>query len=754
MKNDYYKFLERKKLTDISTGFKPVREMNSMLFLFQKDIIKWSLIRGRSAVFADCGLGKTAIQLEWANHVYQHIKSPILIFAPLAVSRQTKREGEKFKIKTPIKICRKQSDIINGINITNYEMFQHFKPEYFGGLILDESSILKGYDGKFRKNITEFANCIPYRLACTATPAPNDLVEIINHAEFLGIMNEKEIKALFFTNRSQEIVQKWVLKKHAINDFWKWMASWSVALRMPSDLGYENSNFILPKLNIKQLTVSSFNNIKTGQFFNMGAFTLKERQDARRNSIDERVKKCVEIVNGSNAQWLIWCDLNKESELLTKAIKGAVEVKGADSLEHKEKSIIDFQSGKLKILVTKPSIAGHGMNLQNCHNMVFVGLSDSYEKLYQATRRCWRFGQKHEVTSYHIVSENEGAVVKNIERKEAESTKLFNNIIKRMNGAGQVRTKREEMTYMEKTEKGKNWELVLGDSILTIDKIKSNSIGLTIFSPPFPGMYTYTNSKHDLGNTKTIDELISQFEFLIPKLLRITMPGRSCCIHLTQGISFKSQDGFMGIKDFRGRIISSMENAGWIYYGEACIDKDPQIKAIRTKDRGLLFKSLSNDASVLHMGGADYLLQFKKHGDNPKPIKAGISKRYKTNGWITSEEWIEWAAPVWYRQTKHYPGGIRETDVLSARNAKDKNDEKHLCPLQLGVIERAIKLWSNPGEIIYSPFAGIGSEGYVALKLEREFMGCELKESYFNQAIKNLKSVKKSSHMFNIAQAI
>jgi hypothetical protein len=298
-----------------------------------------------------------------------------------------------------------------------------------------------------------------------------------------------------------------------------------------------------------------------------------------------------------------------------------------------------------------------------------------------------------------------------------------------------------------------NFALYQGDSIKTIKGIPNDKIGLSVFSPPFPGMYTYTNSPHDIGNTKSIDELINHFKFLIPELLRITMSGRSCCIHLCQGVAFQSHDGYIGIKDFRGGVIEAMQNEGWVYYGEVCIDKNPQVKAIRTKDRGLLFKTLSKDASLLHPGLADYLLQFKKPGDNPTPIVAGISEKYATNGWITPNEWIEWAAPVWYRQTKDYPGGIRETDVLNVKQARDKKDEKHLCPLQLGVIERAIKLWSNPDDIVYSPFVGIGSEGYVALKLKRKFIGCELKKSYFDEAVRNLKCIENTGIMQNLFQA-
>lgn len=290
---------------------------------------------------------------------------------------------------------------------------------------------------------------------------------------------------------------------------------------------------------------------------------------------------------------------------------------------------------------------------------------------------------------------------------------------------------------------GDRWRLMLGDCVERTTEIEDESVGLTVFSPPFPGMYVYSDSPRDMGNARDIGELIEHYRFLIPELLRVTKPGRSCCVHLCQSITVKYLDGFSGIKDFRGAVISAMEDAGWIYYGEVCIDKDPQVKAIRTKDQGLLFKSLANDASRMHMALADYLLQFRKPGDNPEPIRAGISQRYgNPDGWITAEEWIEWAAPVWYRASEHYPGGIRETDVLNAAVAREDRDERHIAPLQLGVIERAVKLWSNPGDLVLSPFAGIGSEGYVALKHGRRFVGVELKRSYFDTACRNLQAAE------------
>lgn len=392
-----------------------------------------------------------------------------------------------------------------------------------------------------------------------------------------------------------------------------------------------------------------------------------------------------------------------------------------------------------RVLVSKPTIFGYGLNLQNCANVAFVGLSYSYEQFYQAIRRCWRFGQKRPVNGHLVIAENEGAVKQAIERKEKQSMEMMAEIVERMAGLQLEGQKRDVMEYREDIETGDGWELRLGDVVKRIRELPDDSVGLTVTSPPFPGMYAYTNSPHDIGNVKSLGEAIEHLRFLIPELLRVTMPGRSCCLHLTQAVAFKGTDGYIGVKDFRGAMIRAMEDAGWIYYGEVAIDKDPQVKAIRTKDRGLLFKTLATESAHMHMALADYLLQFRKPGENPRPIRAGISEKYdNADGWITPEEWIEWAAPVWYRARPEYPGGIRETDVLQVSAAREDDDEKHLCPLQLGVIERAVKLWSAPGDLVIDPFNGIGSTGFVALKLNRRYAGFELKESYWRVALKNL----------------
>lgn len=300
---------------------------------------------------------------------------------------------------------------------------------------------------------------------------------------------------------------------------------------------------------------------------------------------------------------------------------------------------------------------------------------------------------------------------------------------------------RKSDVMVEEQRFGSGWVLYRGDSAEVLQGLPDDSVGLEVFSPPFFGMYTYTNTPRDMGNCATLETILAQYRFIAAELLRVLMPGRSCAVHLAQGVAFKATDGHSGLIDFRGGVIRVMESVGFHYYGEVCIDKDPQMKAIRTKDHGLLFKSLATDAAKMHMALADYVLQFRKPGENPEPIRAGISDKYgNSDGWITQEEWIEWAAPIWQRQRPEFPNGIRETNVLNVRVAREEKDERHLCPLQLDVIERCVKLWSNPGDLVLSPFAGIGSEGHVALKFQRRFVGVELKRSYFETACRNLEA--------------
>lgn len=423
----YDDFLHSKQHIQPSCGFdRPKERMNQMMFEWQKDITRWALRKGRAALFEDCGNGKTIQQLEFSQAVCEHTGMPVLIVAPLTVGEQTKREAAKFGYTATL--CRTQADVQHGINITNYEMLEHFNADAFGGVVLDESSILKNFMGKVRTQIIEMFRNTPYRLSCTATPSPNDHMELGNQAEFLGIMSRTEMLATYFIHDGSD-TSKWRLKGHAENRFWEWVATWAVVLTCPGDLGYPNDGYILPDLVMHEHLVDVSTSMDDG-LFGWVAQTLTERRDARRMSLRERCAKAAEIVSfDPGEQWVIWCDLNDESELLTSLISGAIEVRGSDKPDDKAKSLRGFADGSVRYLVTKPSIAGFGMNWQNCHNMIFVGLSDSYEAMYQAIRRCYRFGQKFPVNVNIVTSAAEGSVKANIERKEAQAEFMKKNMV-------------------------------------------------------------------------------------------------------------------------------------------------------------------------------------------------------------------------------------------------------------------------------------------------------------------------------------
>ena len=417
----YNDFINSKSKTFENMGIDVDRNsLNPNMFGFQKDIVRWALKKGRAAIFAECGLGKTLMQLSWADEIHKHTGGKILILAPLAVAPQTKDEGEKFGIR--VNICESQDDVIDGINITNYEKIDKFTGNSFQAVVLDESSILKSFTSSTRNKLIDNFSKVPFRLACTATPAPNDHMELGNHSEFLGVMTRAEMLSMYFVHDGGNTA-KWRLKGHAKDVFWNWMASWAVFIDNPKNLDYEADGYDLPRLNINEIIVD-------GDEVTSETLTLTQRRQARKDSLELRCQAAADIVNGSDKQWLVWCDLNDESAMLKSLIDDAVEIKGSDKASHKTGSMLNFSNELIKCLVTKPSIAGFGMNWQQCHNMVFVGLSDSYEKYYQAVRRCYRFGQKNEVNVYIIISAKEGAVKANIERKQEDAKKMQDAMIK------------------------------------------------------------------------------------------------------------------------------------------------------------------------------------------------------------------------------------------------------------------------------------------------------------------------------------
>ncbi len=871
----------------------------------------------------------TFMQLEWARLVGERA----LIVAPLSVARQT--VGEGLKIGLEVHYTRSGDDLIEGLNITNYEMIDHFNADDFGAVVLDESSILKSLNGKTRQKLTDMFAGTQYKLACTATPAPNDIAEIANHAEFLGIMSRVEMLAAFFVHDDEG----WRLKKHAENGFFRWMASWGMSIKKPSNLGYDDDGFMLPLLIVKPRFIDS-GYTPEGQLFFTGLHGISDRANVRRKTMEPKAREIIEIIlksicdnlevdvqysgklsdteryngqeeiqrrvlrnkqgtgtpagtrvlsskqrqgrsrektrvqppmesgeqrsgsgiqeseqgqtqrstqralcteranednragtgapmaskqpgqakgtapkevqfndrgvsvhsrktewtlrymrlfrserskflslsrsfarngkgkgsavyklqsstgeikgrsgasNGSdqifNNQWVIWCGLNDEQDLmcdlLTENGISHTSVYGSLSPEEKIVRIEDWQDGKYQVIVSKISIMGFGLNLQNAHYMAFVGLNDSWEGYYQAVRREWRLGQTQPVTVHVVLADVEQEIWQNVREKEKEAGRMSDNLIKNI----QQFEKEEiegandgQFVYDTNEASGDGWRLLLGDSVERMKELTDNSMDLSVFSPPFQSLYTYSPTERDLGNSRDKGEFFSHFGFIIDELLRITKPGRLAAVHVQQLTATLQNDGFIGMKDFRGDVIRAFSEHGWIYNGEVCIDKDPQAQAIRTHSKGLLFVQLRKDSVWSRPALADYIVIFRKPGENAVPVHTDID----------NETWIEWARPIWY--------GIKESDTLNFTAARADRDERHICPLQLGTIERCIRLWTNQGEVVFDPFSGIASTGFESIRQNRQFVGIELKPEYFNQGVKNLSEAQRLTTQVDLFQ--
>lgn len=718
---DYQDFVETKRRVRDASGF-DVGDINNHLFDFQTLCVKRALKRGKFALFEDCGLGKSIQQGVWADEVVKHTGGKVIIFAPLCVSEQTISELARFGVEIGV------YGSSSSIQIINYEQLHNVDASLFVGVVLDESSILKSCDGKTRTRLIDTFKDYQYRLCCTATPAPNDITELGNHSEFLGVMTRAEMLSSFFVNRGQGN-RSWDLKRHCHEAFYEWLASWSIFVSTPSDLGFEDKGFDLPGISFEGHFVD-VEMTTEGNLFFMGLGGVSERSKVRKETIKERVKVASALAEGAKGQVIVWCGLNAEQDQVHKALGSlSVSVSGSDKPEKKREKIEKFLSGDARFLVTKPKIVGFGMNFQNASTQVFVGLGDSYEKYYQAIRRSYRFGQTEEVKVHIVLSNVEREILDNVKRKEREALetqkKMAGRISKYQLGEDQVKED-SSINYKE----GEGWRVYHGDCIEVMRSMEPDSVDFSIFSPPFSSLYTYSASARDLGNCSGSDQFFEHFKYFVPEIKRIVKPGRMIAIHCQQIPTLKSRDGYIGLQDFRGELIRSFQSSGLIYFGEICIAKCPQLQAIRTKSKCLLFVQNEKDSSWSRPALADYIILMKVPGENAEPIKNDL----------TREDWIKFARPIWE--------GIRESDTLSTREARDEKDEKHICPLQLGTIDRCVRLWSNTGDTIFSPFTGIGSEGYQSILKGRKFIGAELKPSYFKVACKNLeKAVNRTKEL-------
>lgn len=749
---DYNEFLETKQKTVIESGFNVKdKDLNPMLYDFQKFTIKRALKAGKYAIFADTGQGKTPMQLSIAHQVNLKTKKPVLILAPLAVTGQTIEEGKKFHIE----IQRYNFLADDGIYISNYEQLENIDTSIFGCICLDESSILKNETGKYRNLLIEKFSKTPYKFCFSATPSPNDPTELGNHCEFLDVMTYDEMLAMYFVNDSKKQKgSKWRLKGHAVNRFYEFVSTWAIMYSHPKDIGFPDDRFDLPELELKERVVNT--PLPFGVMFAGQAVSATDYHSSLRETEDDRILETMHIIKNEIPEGepiIIWTKQNTEAEKIYKILKSngynCRNVQGSDSPEKKESYLLGFAHGDFQILITKESIASMGLNYQHCGFQIFNSIDFSFEKTYQALRRSWRFGRTEKVVGYMITTDKMINVIKTQKDKQKEfkimQQRMTTAVLKNLNNTLTTR-----VFDTDDVKNDKYW-LMRGDCVQRIKEIPDNSVDIMVFSPPFADLYVYSNHIEDMGNVSDYDQFKQQFKYLVKELKRVIKPGRIIAVHSMNLPTLKSRDGYIGLRRFNSMIGDLFEDEDMYLHSEHAIWKDPLLAAVRTKTKGLAHKTLMSDSVQVRTGIFDLIQCFKTKEDNQCEVSHDLLTYYVPMGdfdkfprtiegfnehWGYDPEskysraeqyshhiWQRYASPVWM--------DINATDTLQYMLARDNNDEKHICPLQLSVIERLLILYSNEGETLLSPFGGIGSEGYQALKMGRKSISIELKESYF-----------------------
>lgn len=772
MTDNYVSFLASKRTSVDLAGFDvKAEDINAAQFLFQRDITRWALKLGRAAIFSKVGTGKTFMHLEWARHVARVTGKPVLVLTPIAVAEPTVKEGAKRGIT--VKHVHEQSDVGDAqIVVTNYDRVHLFNVPTFGGVVLDESSILKHYTQTFFTLTELFANT-PYRLCCTATPAPNDYVEFGNHAMFLGIMHFKDMLARWFVGEG-DVAREARLKGHARTDFWRWLTSWAVCISKPSDLGdqYDMPGYDLPEMHLYEHRLG-VNQIAIDKAWSLGRLLPDASPNAtsfmrvKRDTLPERVEKVRELVAGidSKEPIIIWCDTDFEADALQVAVPEAIEVRGSQSEKVKEDRLNDFTEGRTRIIITKPEIAGFGLNWQHCCHMIFAGVSFSFERWYQAIGRIHRYGQQREVHIHFVYSASEDSVTQILQDKQV----AFSIMQAEMNAAmlkyglfreGSVKTVYAEAKFEK--EEGQGWTYYLGDCVPITRGLPDNSVHLTVSSIPFGNLYIYSDAAADVGNSKDKEEFFGHMEYLIAELLRVTVPGRCCAIHVKDLPLFQNRDGAMGVDPFSDDVSTAFRKGGWVLQSRVTVEKDPVIEMQKTNSHGLLFKNWRERAEILRVGLPDYVLVFVKPGAAPESVKHDpTDTTYYGSNPIASYRfpnlpargtgvmntalpiWQEYANPNWSDVVVPLVWtDIVQTNTLNYFVAKDNKDERHICPLQLDLIGRLIHWKSNPGDLVMDPFGGIASTGVKALEMKRRFVGMELKPSYHKLGVKYLRQTE------------
>lgn len=711
---EYKNFLDTKRKTFISSGFElEESELNPMLKDFQKFAVKVALSKGRFALFFDCGLGKTFCQLEWAKQVKEKTGKPVLLLAPLAIVQQTILEGKKFGIEIHGFGIEENENEIN-----NYDQLKNIDVNKYSGVVLDESSILKGRDGKLSSLIIDLFKNTPYKLCCTATPSPNDHMELGQHSEFLGGMSYLEILAMFFVHDGGE-TSKWRLRKHAKDAFWSYIATWSMAIDNPATLGFDSDGYVLPEIEYIEHIIKVEN--ESNNLFGDVAVSATDLHKDLNRSFDGRIAKTLEIVNRNNGQFIIWGLKNNETDTLAKLLPDCINVQGSDKPEYKAKYLNAFANSEFNTLITKTSIASFGMNYQQCNQMVFMSYDFKFEAFYQAVRRCYRFGQKRKVTVHILIPESQMNVRNSILEKEKQHFERIHEMSKYSSEAN-YKTAKSKVKIVNKEIKTDQYHLINGDCVQETKKITNNAADIIVFSPPFAELYVYSDKEEDMGNVTDYKQFENHFKYLIPELKRVLKSGRMCAVHCMDLPIQKGKEGYIGLRDFSGMLIDWFQSEGFIYHSKVTLWKNPVTEMQRTKALGLLHKTIKKDSIMSRVGIPDYVLFFRNEGENEIPI-THQDKDSSKGDYLPVDLWQKYASPVWY--------DIDYSRTLQYRSGRDGNDEKHICPLQLDTIERILHLYSNEGETVFSPFGGIGSEGCSAIKMNRKSISIELKESYF-----------------------
>jgi DNA modification methylase len=821
----YREFLERKILITPTFGFDPL-PLSDILLPHQKDIVTWCLQGGRRAIFCKFGLGKTAMQLEIAAHVCYHTNKPFLIGIPLGVKQEFKDDAETL-FGFEVKYVKDMSEVDGpGIYTSNYERIRSgkFEPSAFGGVSFDEGDAIRNLATETTDYIMNNFSQVPYRFIATATPSPNDFTEILNYAQFLGVMDRSQALTRFF-QRNSTTAGDLTIYPHKEKEFWMWVRSWSVIVEKPSDLGYSDEGYDLPgfivkyhevKVNDRGVITDRDGNVKMFRDTSSG---LVEACKEKRESIHARAQKAMDIISENpDDHYILWHTLEDERKLMQSLLPEARPVYGTQNDDEKEDNVIGFKKGEFKYLLTKPEISGSGCNFQaHCHKAIFVGIDYRFKDFIQAIHRIYRFRQTQPVEIHIIYSDAEHHVLKTLEEKWSRHKKMSQEMTTLIREFGLSNTKYSEelkrsIGVNRKEASGEKYKAIHNDSVLEVRGMPDNSIGMIMTSIPFSDQYEYCESYHDMGHNDGDEEFFEQLDYLTPELLRVLKPGRVACIHVKDRIRFSYQNGvgFTSLNDFSGRTVAHFEKHGWYLLGKHFITTDVVMENNQTYRLG--WTEQCKDGTKMGAGSPEYLLVFRKRptdisnayadepvvkskedytrarwqldahaywkssGDrlfNPEELRgmnlSEVGKIWKTRDTSevhSHEKHVEvceqldkvgklpsrfMAIPP--RTTNEWVwDDINRMNTLNTRQANQKK-EKHVCPLQFDIIDRAIRRYTNEGDVVLDPFGGVMSTPFRAIHLNRYGIGIELNEQYWSDGIfycKEAEYKKSVPTLFNI----